>query len=158
MKKYLLFIISALVLVFSLTSCDTSDIANDNHNFTVKYNDDVHYNECDCGHKEHEEAHIFSDAIHMIQKESCSQEGIYEYHCIVCDYTKEIRKDKLPHEFGDWETTVEATCLNQGQEKRVCKNCGYEEFRDTNKTAHTPAAYDDLEASCTHEGHKLCNC
>jgi len=153
MKKYLLFIISAFILVFSLSSCDTNDLANDNHDFHIEYNDNYHYDICDCGHKEHEEAHIFSDAIHVIQKESCSQEGIYEYHCIVCDYKKEVRKDKLPHEFGDWETTVEATCLNQGQQKRVCKNCGYEEFKDINKTPHTPVAYDDLNADCTHEGH-----
>ena len=153
MKKYLLFIISAFVLVFTLSSCDTSDLENEYHDFYIEYNEEGHYDLCDCGHKEHEEAHIFSDAIHMIQKESCSQEGIYEYHCIGCDYTKEVRIDKLPHEFGDWETTVEATCLNQGQQKRVCKNCGYEEFKDTNKAPHTPVAYDTVDADCTHEGH-----
>lgn len=153
MKKYLLFIISAFILVFTLSSCDTSDLENEYHDFHVAYNEEGHYDLCDCGHKEHEEAHIFSDAIHVIQKESCSQEGIYEYHCIACDYKKEVRKDKLPHEFGEWETTVEATCLNQGQQKRVCKNCGYEEFRDTNKAPHTPVAYDTVDADCTHEGH-----
>lgn len=153
MKKYLLFIISAFILVFTLSSCDTSDLENEYHDFHVAYNEEGHYDLCDCGHKEHEEAHIFSDAIHVIQKESCSQEGIYEYHCVGCDYKKEVRKDKLPHEFGDWETTVEATCLNQGQQKRVCKNCGYEEFRDTNKAPHTPVAYDTVDADCTHEGH-----
>ena len=153
MKKYLLFILSAFILIFTLSSCDTSDLENEYHDFHVAYNDEGHYDLCDCGHKEHEEEHIFSDAIHMIQKESCSQEGIYEYHCIGCDYTKEVRIDKLPHEFGDWETTVEATCLNQGQQKRVCKNCGYEEFKDTNKAPHTPVAYDTVDADCTHEGH-----
>jgi len=153
MKKYLLFIISVFILVFSLSSCDTSDLENEYHDFHVAYNDEGHYDLCDCGHKEHEEEHIFSGAIHMIQKESCSQEGIYEYHCIGCDYTKEVRIDKLPHEFGDWETTVEATCLNQGQQKRVCKNCGYEEFKDTNKAPHTAVAYDTVDADCTHEGY-----
>ena len=32
MKKYLLFIISAFILVFTLSSCDTSDLENEYHN------------------------------------------------------------------------------------------------------------------------------
>ena len=40
MKKYLLFIISAFILVFTLSSCDTSDLENEYHDFHIEYNDE----------------------------------------------------------------------------------------------------------------------
>ena len=73
MKKYLLFILTAIILMFSLTSCDTTDIANDNHNYEIKYNNEVHYKECDCGRIDDEEEHTFSDEIHVIQQVTCDQ-------------------------------------------------------------------------------------
>ena len=34
------------------------------------------------------------------------------------------------HEFGEWLTTVRATCTEKGQETRTCSLCGAEEKRE----------------------------
>lgn len=34
------------------------------------------------------------------------------------------------HEYGDWKTISQATCLTEGSEERICKNCGEKEFRN----------------------------
>jgi len=153
MKKYLLFIVTTFLLVFALTSCDNENIQNEVHEYTLKYDDTYHYDECDCGDIQNKEEHTYSNEPHVIQQESCDKEGIYEYTCTKCGYKKEVKVNKLNHEFGEWQEDTKATCLSKGKEKRVCKNCHLEEYRDTELAPHTEVAYTDVESDCTHEGH-----
>ena len=51
-----------------------------------------------------------------------------------------------PHEWGDWETTKTANCLEEGSERQVCKLCGHIETRPIPKL---PA--DDERCKCDHE-------
>lgn len=37
------------------------------------------------------------------------------------------KEPKADHTFGDWETTLEPTSIKDGEKKRVCTVCGYEE-------------------------------
>ena len=153
MKKYLLFIVTTFLLVFALTSCDNENIQNEVHEYTLKYDDTYHYDECNCGDIKNKEEHTYSNEPHVIQQESCDKEGIYEYTCTKCGYKKEVKVNKLNHEFGEWQEDTKATCLSKGKEKRVCKNCHLEEYRDTDLAPHTEVAYTDVESDCTHEGH-----
>ena len=152
MKKYILLLLSLLIII-PLTSCDTSSIENDYHDFKLSYDNQNHYDICECGKKENEEAHIFSDEVTVIAAPTCTTEGIEEYHCIVCGYKEQRATEPLGHTFDDWQEAVSATCISKGQLKRVCSKCGQEEFKETDYAAHTPVADDTLEATCSHEGH-----
>lgn len=152
MKKYLLLLLS-LFIIIPLVSCDTSSIENDYHDFKLSYDNQNHYDLCECGKKENEEAHIFSDAVTLIASPTCTTEGIEEYHCIVCGYKEQRAIEPLGHTFDDWQEAVVSTCISKGQQKRVCTICGQEEFKETDYAAHKPIADDTLEATCTSEGH-----
>lgn len=153
MKKYITLIITTFILIFTLSSCDTEDIVNNHHDFHIAYDEHNHFEECDCGEKQNEEAHIFSDAIHVISEPTCTTEGIEEYHCIACGYKEQRKTKALGHTFGEWETIQSSTCISKGQAKRVCTVCGAEEFKELDLVSHTPTPYTDVNADCTHEGH-----
>lgn len=53
-------------------------------------------------------------------------------HYQVCDRC-ESHSDTVDHRFGAWETVTEATTTEEGQEKRVCEDCGHTETRTTSK-------------------------
>ncbi len=56
-----------------------------------------------------------------IQVENCTQEGIYERTCLLCNTTKRETENPLGH---NWFTTsTPPTCIAEGQEKRKCKRC-----------------------------------
>ena len=44
--------------------------------------------------------------------------------------------EECVHEYGDWTTTMRATCTEKGQETRVCSKCGAEENRETDALGH----------------------
>ena len=153
MKK-LLYIIPVFLLLFTLTACfDTMAYEKDIHDFHLAYDEYSHYDLCECGQKENEEAHIFSDAIVVISEPTCTTEGIKEYTCIVCEYKEQRKTPALGHTYSDWEVVTAPTCISKGQSKRVCTVCGLEEFKDIDYAAHTPTPYTDVAADCTHEGH-----
>ena len=59
-----LFRLLSILGILSLASCiNSNDIVNDNHNLSLKYNDVEHYQECDCGHIDGKEYHIYGDII-----------------------------------------------------------------------------------------------
>lgn len=148
MKKVLLFILTfALIL---LTSCDTTNIELENHDYKLSYNDEYHYDYCDCGHKIHEEKHnIKSETIKEI---TCKEPGKIRIYCD-CGYERIVDVEKNTHTFNEWEIIKEPTCITLGQASRTCDVCGFKEYKDVNYSNHKPQEYKSLEADCTHEGH-----
>lgn len=56
------------------------------------------------------------------------------------------------HQWGDYVTTKEATCTEDGEQKRVCSICGQEQTK-TIKAAHTWGDYVvKTDSTCTQEG------
>lgn len=55
------------------------------------------------------------------------------------------------HDFGKWEVTVEATCTENGEEKRVC-DCGETETRTVEAKGHTEEIIPAEEATCKETG------
>ena len=52
-----------------------------------------------------------------------------------------IKQTELPangHSFGDWTVSKEATVEEEGEEKRVCSDCGEEETRTIDKLEPQP--------------------
>ena len=58
------------------------------------------------------------------------------------------------HSFGEWTVSVEADCINEGEEIRTCAVCGETETRVTEKRTECPSdAFTDLDKSqWYHEG------
>ncbi len=62
------------------------------------------------------------------------------------------------HVYGEWSTTVEATCVSGGLQIRTC-SCGDEETKPISATGHS---YGDwitaIEATCTSDGAQIRTC
>ncbi len=87
---------------------------------------------------------------------SCDNTGLSDgLICETCGKTLKAQDvlSKLNHQFSEWEVDTPASCLSKGKEKRECSHCHLEEYRDIEKTGHTEVPYEDLDATCTHEGH-----
>jgi len=149
MKKYLLFLVSLFAIIM-LASCDTSELVFYNHEYHIAYDDTYHFLECDCGDITKKEEHKLNKEV--IKEASCTEKGEIKYYC-ECGYSKIEETPMLEHTYDDWETSIEATCLSQGQLKHSCINCGHTEYKDTAKASHTETKYEDLDSDCTHEGH-----
>jgi len=62
---------------------------------------------------------------------------------VACDDNKE----SCSHQYGEWFTSKEATCMQRGEEKRVCSKCQEEEKRETPLGDHTNFNYQKADAS-----------
>lgn len=58
--------------------------------------------------------------------------------CSVCGETE---GDPLGHTVDEWETTVEATCLNEGEQTGICTVCGQTVTETLPITDHTPGEW-----------------
>ena len=113
------------------------------------YDEENHFNECECGEKDNVEAHDYKEEI--LKEATHLEKGEAKYTCILCDYYKVLELDKLAHEFnteysfdeenhfyecdcgektgieahdfGEGETVVEETRLTDGLKIYTCK-CG----------------------------------
>lgn len=64
------------------------------------------------------------------------------------------------HDWGEWETVTESTCLVKGTETRVCRLCEAEDtLREKPLAEHSFTNYvSDGNASCTQDGTKTATC
>ncbi len=56
------------------------------------------------------------------------------WHAATCGH--DVTEGKTEHSFGEWTTTKEATCTENGERKTTCTICGYEKTEVTDKTEH----------------------
>lgn len=73
---------------------------------------------------------------HTMQERSCVVDGVIEYVCSCGKEKTEVEK-AVGHAFGDWTSVYESTCIEPGQEKRICSSCGEEEISYTAKREHS---------------------
>ena len=72
-----------------------------------------------------------------------------------CDQgdTPPANDDVCQHTFGDWNTTKQATCKDEGELIRVCSKCSAEEKTTVAKTtAHTEVVDAAVPATCEESG------
>ena len=63
------------------------------------------------------------------------------------------------HSFGAWFTTTQATCMEEGMQKRECATCGATESRGIPKTGHKFGAwFTTTQATCMEEGMQKREC
>lgn len=62
------------------------------------------------------------------------------------------------HSFGDWYTVAQASCMQEGQERRDCA-CGHYETRIVAATGHTMGPWQaETQATCTENGQEYRQC
>ena len=63
------------------------------------------------------------------------------------------------HDFGSWYTSLEATCVTPGLERRECKYCDHYEIRETALGSHTYGGwYVVREGDCSNNGLEQRDC
>ncbi len=67
----------------------------------------------------------------VVQKATCSQEGIIRFRCRDCGYIYEEKLPALEHPSGEWIFDVRPTYLATGLKHKVCSVCGEEYEKDT---------------------------
>ncbi len=79
------------------------------------------------------------------------------WHASTCGH--EVTEGKTAHTFGDWTTTKEASCTENGERKTTCTICGYEKTAGTDKAEHTFGEYvSNNDATTETDGTKTREC
>ena len=97
----------------------------------------------------------------VVTEPTCTEQGYTTHSCTECgDTYKDSYVDALGHDYGEWETTKEATCEENGQEQRICGNCKEVESRIVEAIGHD---YEEVVTvpTCTDKGfttHTCANC
>ena len=92
---------------------------------------------------------------------TCTANGYTAHYCENCTYTyNDTYVDIKDHSYGDWYTSKDVTCTENGENKRVCSVCGYEAVKVIPCNGHSmkESVY---APTCTEQGytHHYCeNC
>ena len=103
--------------------------------------------------------HTWDDGV-ITTDPTCTTAGEKTYTCAVCGDTKTETVKPLGHDFanGSWKTVKEATCLEEGLQKKQCSRCDALDENET-KTIE-PIGHDwgewttAKEATCTVDGEQ----
>lgn len=113
---------------------------------------------CECGKEEYQELSIKSHDIITIPatESTCTTHGntVGTY----CDYCKKVfvETDELPledHNYGEYQEVTKATCISKGMDKRICSECGHEDFKETDILKHNYITTEAVPSTCTIQGH-----
>ncbi len=128
----------------------------------LKHDEKKHWFACKtCGASLNVEQHTYEN--HVIQKPTCTEDGMSEYVCTVCGYTEQHTLEALGHKPGEinkndknhWyvcdncgeridvgshifeeKVISEATCTEDGATDYICSVCGYTEHKTFEKRGH----------------------
>ena len=91
---------------------------------------------------------------------TCTTPGYTRFICDDCGKEGDtITMPALGHSFGEWFTTTQPTCMEEGIQKRECTRCGMTETRAISKTGHTFCAwFTTTQPTCTEEGIQAREC
>lgn len=95
-----------------------------------------------------------------IQKANCGQERIYEWVCEICGFANRFTSSPVgEHRFGEWSASVQPTCIEEGEGKRVCEVCGQEETKKLKPAGHKFSRWKtEVKSTCVAEGLFKRNC
>ena len=118
---------------------------------------------CECGETKEESIpvvnHSYSSAV-TTKLPTCTEDGKKESTCSICDnIIIEIIPKKNQHSFGSWEIVVDATCSEEGVQKRICDCGAYEEKPIAKTNDHNYGAWEIVsDATCGTDGIKRRTC
>lgn len=88
---------------------------------------------------------------HEAQAATCTEKGWEAYEtCSRCSYTTYVERPKLGHDWGEWNTTIEATEDAGGEQTRTCRRCDQTETVPIPKLnhTHTMVHHSAVDADC----------
>ncbi len=109
-----------------------------------------------CGEEAH--SHIFEEEV--IRTADCTNAERVELTCTECGYSKIETLDALGHDFGEWQTEIEPTCVKEGVEKRVCRrDTSHVERRKIERAEHSYSEWEIEKApACLEDGKERRTC
>ena len=97
----------------------------------------------------------------IVTEPTCTEAGYTTYFCDVCDDSYvDNYVDALNHAMDHWFMTKGPTCMEEGEECRVCIRCGHQEYRAVEKLEHM-YRIEVIDPTCTEGGynsHICVNC
>ena len=96
----------------------------------------------------------------VVTAPTCTEQGYTTHTCANCgDSYVDAYTSAWGHEYGEWYVSVEATCEDQGEERRDCQYCDHYETRATEAWGHEYGEwYVSVEATCEDQGEKRHDC
>ncbi len=111
----------------------------------------------DCSHCDHYETRILKAVGHsyesVVTAPTCTAQGYTTHTCSACgDSYVDSYVDALGHDMGEWITLTEATCTEDGTERRDCSRCDHYETRTIEAFGHS---YESIVTAptCTEQGY-----
>ncbi|MCH5317785.1 MAG: hypothetical protein J1E05_07385 [Eubacterium sp.] len=109
--------------------------------------------------------HLPGDPVVTVKNPTCTTAG-ETLTRVYCELSGEILEETSEpikakgHSFGAWTEVKASTCTGAGGEKRVCKDCGFTETRNTDPAGHTwsKTATVDKAPTCTEPGSQSIHC
>lgn len=97
----------------------------------------------------------------VIKATSCTEDGIEEIRCMVCNELMEnVIIPATGHEGSDWTVDREATCEEAGHRQKVCSKCAVVlEEEEITPLGHVQGEYERVtDPDCTHKGEEVAKC
>ena len=107
-------------------------------------------------------AHGHTEIVDAAVPATCTEAGKTEgKHCSACG-TVLIAQESiaaLGHDYGTWTQTKEPTCIEKGEEKRVCSRCDIFDTREIAALGHNFDAWTQTKApTCIEQGEEERDC
>ena len=99
-----------------------------------------------------------------VKAPTCTANGYTEYVCACGHSYRNNETQATGHSWGSWQTVVNPTATSTGQAKRICGNCGKEDYKtlpiDPNAHTHSYTVIEEVAATCESNGYvkKQCSC
>lgn len=180
-RKILLLTLSILFLA----SCDLYDflpLDDHTHIFSLQYDTEHHFYQCDCGEKKDIEEHIVNFTTVIVPTET--KNGLMQGNCTVCNclinktipcththsYDTSIYNDSYHylvcscgdqieelHSLTDWVETKSPGLTSNGEKTRVCRYCDYKQTEIIPMLSHTCSYSSTLKYTELYH-YKECSC
>ena len=114
---------------------------------------------CECGDTETREVEALGhDYEAVVTAPTCTEGGYTTYTCSRCgDSYIDDETEALGHSYGEWITSFEPTCTDQGIQFRECEVCGQTEGRYVDAIGHNYEAV-ITAPTCTEGGYTTYTC
>lgn len=91
---------------------------------------------------------------------TCGHGGYVLHTCDCGDSYRTDETEPLPHEYGDWKTTIEATVDNEGQKEQHCLHCNHRVIEAIPQIEVHEHIYKEkvVAPTCTQKGFTECTC